>query len=108
MEKVYKNKAVVDKNGRFTMEKVELDTIKTVITELEGAHLGYLLAIIQFQQRINKMFFDDEDKYEAYQSEADKALKEFLKINRSIYKKVADRLRPATFCYIISLLTKRT
>ena len=80
MEKVYKNKAVVDKNGRFTMEKVELDTIKTVITELEGAHLGYLLAIIQFQQRINKMFFDDEDKYEAYQSEADKALKEFLKI----------------------------
>lgn len=80
MEKVYKNKPVVDKNGRFTMEKVELDTIKAVITELEGAHLGYLLAIIQFQQRINKMFFDDEDKYEAYQSEADKALKEFLKI----------------------------
>ena len=29
-------------------------------------------------------------------------------IIRSIYKKVADRLRPATFCYIISLLTKRT
>lgn len=80
MEKVYKNKAVVDKNGRFSLEKVELDTIKAVITELEGAHLGYLVAIIQFQQRINKLFFDDEEKYEAYQNEADKALKELSKI----------------------------
>ena len=80
MEKVYKNKPIVDKNGRFSLEQVELDTIKAVITELEGAHLGYLVAIIQFQQRINKMFFDDEDKYDSYQSEVDKALKELHKI----------------------------
>ena len=80
MEKVYKNKASVDKNGRFTMEKVELDTIKAVITELEGAHLAQLIALIEFQQRINKMFFDDEEKYESYQDEVDKAYKEFSKI----------------------------
>ena len=80
MEKVFKNKAVVDKNGRFSLEKVELDTIKAVITELEGAHLAQLISLIEFQQRINKMFFDDEEKYEAYQNEVDKAFKEFSKI----------------------------
>ena len=80
MEKVFKNKPVIDKNGRYSLEQVELDTIKTVITELTQQQLGNLLAIIQFQQRINKLFFDDEDKYDSYQSEADKALKEYLKI----------------------------
>lgn len=80
MEKVYKNKPVIDKNGRYSLEQVELDTIKTVITELTQQQLGNLLAIIQFQQRVNKLFFDDEDKYDSYQTEADKALKEYLKI----------------------------
>lgn len=83
MEKVYKNKPVIDKNGRYSLEKVELDSIKAVITELEGQQLGWLLAIIQFQQRVNKLFFDDEDKYDSYQSEADKALKEFLKLKEA-------------------------
>ena len=80
MEKVYKNKPVIDKNGRYSLEQVELDTIKTVIVELTKPQLANLLAIIQFQQRINKLFFDDEDKYDSYQTEADKALKEYLKI----------------------------
>ena len=80
MEKVFKNKASVDKNGHFTMEKVELDTIKAVITELEGTHLAQLISLIEFQQRVNKMFFDDEEKYETYQDEVDKASKEFLKL----------------------------
>ena len=79
MEKVYKNVPVIDKNGDFGLEQVELDTIKTVITELTNPQLEYLLAIVQFQQRLNKLFFDDEDKYEAFQSEADKALKEYQK-----------------------------
>ena len=63
MEKVYKNKPVIDKNGRYSLEQVELDTIKTVIVELTKPQLANLLAIIQFQQRINKLFFDDDDKY---------------------------------------------
>ena len=79
MEKVYKNKPVIDKNGRYSLEQIELDSIKAVITELTGEQLGHLLAIIQFQQRINKLFFDDSDKYDSYQDEADKALKEYLK-----------------------------
>ena len=80
MEKVYKNKPVVDKNGRYSLEQVELDTIKTVITELTKPQLKDLLAIIQFQQRVNNLFFDDDDKYDLYQTAADKALKEYLKI----------------------------
>ena len=40
MEKVYKNKPVIDKNGRYSLEKVELDSIKAVITELEGQQLS--------------------------------------------------------------------
>jgi hypothetical protein len=80
MEKVYKNKPVIDKNGRYSLEQVELDTIKTVITELTKPQLENLLAVVQFQQRVNKLFFDDDDKYDSYQSEADKALKEYLKI----------------------------
>ena len=80
MEKVYKNKPVIDKNGRYSLERVELDTIKTVITELTKPQLENLLAVVQFQQRVNKLFFDDDDKYDSYQSEADKALKEYLKI----------------------------
>lgn len=79
MEKVYKNKPVVDKNGRFSLEQIELDTIKNVITELTKPQLENLLAIVQFQQRINKLFFDDENKYDSYQNEADKALKEYLR-----------------------------
>ena len=80
MEKVFKNKPVIDKNGRYSLEQVELDTLKAVITELTKPQLESLLAVVQFQQRVNKLFFDDEDKYDSYQSEADKALKEFLKI----------------------------
>lgn len=79
MEKVYKNKPVVDENGRFSLEQIELDTIKNVITELTKPQLENLLAIVQFQQRINKLFFDDENKYDSYQNEADKALKEYLR-----------------------------
>ena len=80
MEKVYKNKPVIDKNGRFGLEQVELDSIKSVLVELSNEQVGYLLAIVQFQQRVNKLFFDDEDKYESYQDEVDRALKEYLKI----------------------------
>ena len=80
MEKVYKNKPVIDKNGRYSIEQVELDSIKAVITELTKDQVAYLLAIVQFQQRVNKLFFDEDDKYETYQDEVDKALKEFLKI----------------------------
>ena len=80
MEKVYKNKPVIDKNGRYSLEQVELDTLKAVITELTKPQLESLLAVVQFQQRVNKLFFDDEDKYDSYQNEADKALKEYLKI----------------------------
>ena len=80
MEKVYKNKPVIDKNGRYSLEQVELNTIKTVIVELTKPQLTNLLALIQFQQRINKLFFDEEEKYDSYQTEADKALKEYLKI----------------------------
>ena len=79
MEKVYKNKPVIDKNGRYSLEKVELDSIKAVLVELEGDQLGRLIALIQFQQRINNLFFDDNDKYETYQGEVDKALKELYK-----------------------------
>ena len=80
MEKIYKNKPVVDKNGRYSMEQIELDSIKTVITELTEPQLKDLLAIIQFQQRVNKLFFDEEDKYEQYEDEANKAWKEYKKI----------------------------
>lgn len=80
MEKVYKNKPVIDKNGHYSLEKVELDSIKTVLVELEGDQLGRLIALIQFQQRINNLFFDDSEKYETYQDEVDKALKELHKI----------------------------
>ena len=41
------------------------------------------MTIIQFQQRVNKLFFDDDDKYDSYQTVADKALKEYLKIKDS-------------------------
>ena len=92
MEKVYKNKPVIDKNGRYSLEQVELNSIKTVITELTQQQLGNLLAIIQFQQRVNKLFFDDEDKYDSYQSEADKALKEYLKIKQPNSLKVCTLL----------------
>ena len=83
MEKVYKNKPVIDKNGRYSLEQVELDTIKSVLVELTKEQVGHLLALIQFQQRVNKLFFDDEDKYEQFQSEVDKALKEYLKIKEA-------------------------
>ena len=80
MEKVYKNKPFVDKNGHYALEKIELDSIKTVLIELTREQVVNLLAIIQFQQRVNKLFFDDEDKYEQFQDEIDKALKEYTKI----------------------------
>ena len=79
MEKIYKNKPVIDKNGRYSMEQIELDSIKTVITELTEPQLKDLLAVIQFQQRVNKLFFDEDDKYEQYEDEANKAWKEFKK-----------------------------
>lgn len=80
MEKIYKNKTVIGKDGRYRIERVELDTIKAVIVELDERQLKNLLEIIQFQQRVSKLFFEDEEKYEAYQSEADKALKEYQKV----------------------------
>ena len=81
MEKVFKNKPVVDENGHYSgTEQIELDSIKTVISELTIVQLKNLLSIIQFQQRVNNLFFDDDSKYETYQDEADKALKEYLKI----------------------------
>lgn len=80
MEKVYKNKPVIDKNGKYSLERIELDSIKTVIAELTVEQLGHLLAVIQFQQRINKLFFDDESKYDSYHDETDKAFKDYLKI----------------------------
>ena len=80
MEKVFKNKPVIDKNGRYSLEQVELDSIKTVITELTTPQLENLLAIVQFQQKVHKLFFDDDIKYDSYQNEVDKALKEYLKI----------------------------
>ena len=39
MEKVFKNKPVIDKNGRYSLEQVELDTLKAVITELTKPQL---------------------------------------------------------------------
>jgi hypothetical protein len=39
-----------------------------------------LMSLVEFQQRISNLFFDDNDKYEAYQDEVDKALKELHKI----------------------------
>ena len=83
MEKIYKNKPVVDKNGRYSMEQIELDSIKTVITELTEPQLKDLLAIIQFQQRVNKLFFDEEDKFEQYEDESNKAWKEYKKIKEA-------------------------
>ena len=80
MEKIYKNKPVIDKNGRYSMEQIELDSIKTVITELTEPQLKDLLAVIQFQQRVNKLFFDEDDKYDQYEDEANKAWKEYKKI----------------------------
>ena len=80
MEKVYKNKPVIDKNGRYSLEQVELDSIKTVITELTEHQLKDLLAVIQFQQRVNKLFFDDDDKYDQYDDVATKSWKEYKKI----------------------------
>ena len=83
MEKIYKNKPVVDKNGRYSMEQIELDSIRTVITELTEPQLKDLLAIIQFQQRVNKLFFDEEDKFEQYEDESNKAWKEYKKIKEA-------------------------
>lgn len=83
MEKIYKNKPVVDKNGRYSMEQIELDSIKTVITELTEPQLKDLLAIIQFQQRVNKLFFDEEDKFEQYEDKSNKAWKEYKKIKEA-------------------------
>lgn len=83
MEKIYKNKPVVDKNGRYSMEQIELDSIKTVITELTEPQLKDLLATIQFQQRVNKLFFDEEDKFEQYEDESNKAWKEYKKIKEA-------------------------
>ena len=80
MEKVFKNKPVIDKNGRYSMEKIELDSIKTVIVELTEEQLINLLAVVDFQQKINKLFFDDSDKYDQFDSETNKALKEYLRI----------------------------
>ena len=80
MEKVFKNKPVIDKNGRYSMEKIELDSIKTVIVELTEDQLINLLAVVDFQQKINKLFFDDSDKYDQFDSETNKALKEYLRI----------------------------
>ena len=80
MEKVYKNKPVIDKNGRYSLEQVELDSIKTVITELTEPQLKDLLAVIQFQQRVNKLFFDDDDKYDQYDDVATKSWKEYKKV----------------------------
>ncbi len=80
MEKVYKTTPVVDKNGMYSVEQVELDSIKAVLAELTNTQVGNLLAIVQFQQSVNQLFFDDDDKYELYQDEVDKALKDYLKI----------------------------
>ena len=80
MEKVYKNKPVIDKNGRYSLEQVELNSIKTVITELTEPQLKDLLAVIQFQQRVNKLFFDDDDKYDQYDDVATKSWKEYKKV----------------------------
>ena len=80
MEKVYKNVPKVDKNGRYSLEQIELDTIKAVISELTKTQLANLLALIQFQQTVNKLFFDDSDKYKAFEVEANKVVQEYLKI----------------------------
>ena len=60
MEKIYKNKTVIGKDGRYSVERVELDTIKAVIVELDERQLKNLLEIIQFQQEVSKLFFEDE------------------------------------------------
>ena len=80
MEKVYKNVPKIDKNGRYSLEQIELDTIKAVISELTRTQLENLLAVIQFQQAVNKLFFDDKDKQKAFEAEAGKAFEEYLKI----------------------------
>ena len=67
-------------NGEYKFEEVELNSITAVVTQLTAEKLGYLLAIVQFQQRISKLFFDDEEKYEKFFDESEKALKEYLKI----------------------------
>ena len=80
MEKVFKNKPVIDKNGHYSVEQVELDSIKTVIVELTKDQLVNLLAIIEFQQKVSKLFFDESEKFDHFEDESNKALKEYLKI----------------------------
>ena len=44
-------------NGEYKVEEIELNNITTVVTQLTSQRLGYLLAIVQFQQRVSKLFF---------------------------------------------------
>lgn len=60
-----------------------IDTITKSVLELDETMLGYFLALIQFHQRVNKIFFGDEE-YEEFDKEVDKALNEFLKIKKEL------------------------
>lgn len=63
-----------------TEQKLEvIDTITKGVLELDEGMLTGFLALIQFHQRVNKLFFDDEDFLE-YLNEVDKACGAILKI----------------------------
>ena len=80
MEKDIIISPAITSDGKYTTKEIELNNIVTVITQLTYEQFGHLLAIIQFQQRVSKLFFDDEKKFEKYSSESDKAVGEYLKI----------------------------
>ena len=77
-----------------TEQKIEVvDTITKSLLELDEVMLGYFLAIIQFHQRVNKLFFGEED-YEEYNKEVENALKAFIKIkDDKLSKEDSDRVK---------------
>lgn len=63
-----------------TEQKLEvIDTITKSVLELDEGMLANFLALIQFHQRVNKLFFSDDDFLE-YAKEVDKACGAILKI----------------------------
>ena len=65
-----------------TEQKVEvIDTITKGVLELDDDMLSDFLALIQFHQRVNELFFTEND-YEEYLKEVDKACSLVLKIKK--------------------------
>ena len=70
-----------NEKNEWTARVVNGDSIEESIKKLNEETLAYFLALIQFHQRINKMFFSEEN-YTKFDKELDETINAFLKIKK--------------------------